>query len=513
MIKNYIKIAWRNLSRNKGFAITNLLGLTIGITCTIFIFLWVSDELTYDQFNTNYKTIYQVIANRDFKNSIFTDYNMVFPLAKSLENSDPQIKNAVMSSYPSPQLFIYGQTKLKKNLVTVGGRYFDMFTCQFIKGNPATALNEPNSIVLTESAAKSFFGNADPINKVLKADNKLAKVTAVIADMPGNSTRQFECITAFNDSDPQVQRAMTEWQNSSYMVYLQTATNPNIAQLEKTINKVMVDHNHDKISTYFIAPMTRWHLYSDYKDGKNVGGQIEYVRLFTIIAIIILLIACVNFMNLSTARSEKRAKEVGIRKTLGSGKKQLILQFFFESMMLSLAAFILSIVAVFLLMPAFNNMVTKQLHLNLADPVFWLGASVIILFTGVMAGSYPALYLSSFNPVKVLKGTFAAGKSAVLPRRMLVIGQFVISIFLIAATLIIYKQIQHVKDRELGYNSNNLIMLSSTQATDKSYAAIKHDMLKSGLVKEVTRTSSPITEIWWRSPSPSYQGMPTDSKI
>jgi putative ABC transport system permease protein len=513
MIKNYIKIAWRNLSRNKGFAITNLLGLTIGMTCTIFIFLWVNDELTYDKFNTNYKTIYQVIANRDFKNNIFTDNNMVFPLAKSLETGYPQIKNAVMSSYASAQQFVYGATKLKKQLVFVGGRYFDMFTCKFIKGSPSAALAEPNSLVLTESAAKSFFGNADPINKVLKADGRLMKVTAIIADMPGNSTRQFDCITGYNYSDPQVQGAMKEWQNSSYMVYIQTVPNPNIAQLEKSINKVMFDHNHDKISTYFTVPMNRWHLYSDYKDGKNTGGQIEYVRLFTIIAIIILLIACVNFMNLSTARSEKRAKEVGIRKTLGSDKRQLVLQFFFESMMLTLAAFIFSVTAVFLLMPSFNSLVNKQLYLNLADPLFWIGSVIIILFTGIMAGSYPALYLSSFNPVKVLKGTFAAGKSAVLPRRILVIGQFVISIFLIAATLIIYKQIQHVKDRNLGYDTNNLIMMPSTQATDKNYAAIKNDMLKSGLIKEVTRTSSPITDIWWRSPSPSWHGMPTDAKI
>jgi len=388
-----------------------------------------------------------------------------------------------------------------------------MFTCKFIKGNPKTALTEPNSLVLTESTAKSLFGGSDAINKLIKINDQLLKVTAIIADMPGNSSRQFEALSAYNPSDPQVQNAMKEWQNSSYSVYIETVPNPNTADIEKAINKVMFDHNHDKISTYFTVPMNRWHLYSDYKDGKNTGGQIEYVRLFTIIAIIILLIACVNFMNLSTARSEKRAKEVGIRKTLGSDKRQLVLQFFSESMMLSLAAFIFSVIAVFLLMSSFNSLVGKQLHLNLADPLFWIGSLIIILFTGIMAGSYPALYLSSFNPVKVLKGTFAAGKSAVLPRRILVVGQFVISIFLIAATLIIYKQIQHVKDRNLGYNANNLIMMPSTPATDKNYASIKNEMLKSGLIKEVTRTSSPITDIWWRSPSPSWQGMPTDAKI
>jgi len=514
MIKNYIKIAFRNHTRNRGFAIINLLGLTIGITCTIFIFLWVNDELTYDKFNTNYNNIYQIMANRDFQNNIFTDPNMVFPLEKALETGYPQIKNVVMSSYSSPQLFVFGDTKLKKNLVTVGGRYFDMFTCKFIKGNPATALAEPNTIVLTQAAAKAFFGSADPINKVLKINNdQQVKVTAIIADIPGNSTRQFDCVNAYNFFDAQSKSSMNVWTNSSWSVYIQTVASPNIPQLEKAITNVMFQHNHDKISTYFTFPMSKWHLYSDFKDGKNIAGQIEYVRLFTIIAIIILLTACVNFMNLSTARSEKRAKEVGIRKTLGSDKKKLVLQFFFESMILVLMAFVFSIVAVYFLLPSFNLLVNKQLNLNIADPVFWIGSLVIIVFTGAVAGSYPALYLSSFNPVKVLKGTFQVGKSAVLPRRILVVGQFVISILLISATIIVYKQIEHVKNRDLGYNPNNLIMFPSTLSTDKSYGAIKDELLKSGLIKAVVRTSSPITQIQWRSPAPAWDGMPADAQI
>jgi putative ABC transport system permease protein len=514
MIQNYIKIAWRNLTRNKGFAITNLLGLTIGITCTIFIFLWVNDELTFDKSNVNYKNIYHVIANRDFKNNIFTDPNMVFPLSKALENGNPQIKNSVMTSYPQTQMLIYGDKKLNKQVMNVNGRFFDMFTCKFIKGNSASAISEPNSIVLTQSTAKAFFGNSDPINKVFKLDSTHnLKVTALIADLPNNSTIQFDGIVPFNMTDPSSVNSMKEWRNSSYMVYLELTPTANVSQVGKYVTDLMFQHNHDKISSYFLFPMTKWHLFSDFKDGKNVGGMIEYVRMFTIIAVIILLIACVNFMNLSTARSEKRAKEVGIRKTLGSDKKQLIIQFFSESIMLTLAAFALSIIVVLLLMPSFNSLVQKQLNLNLGDSLFWIGSLVIILFTGVIAGSYPALYLSSFNPVEVLKGTFSAGKSAVVPRRILVIGQFVISILLISATIIIYEQIQHVKNRDIGYNKANLIELQSTDATNKNYTAIKNDLLKSGLITSVTRTSSPITEIWWRSPSPKWDGMPTDVNI
>ena len=513
MIQNYIKIAWRNLSRNRGFSITNLLGLTIGITCTMFIFLWVKDELTFDKFNADYNSIYQVMANRDFKNNIFTDQNMVFPLQKALATGYPQIKNAVMTSYPQSQVFTYGGTKLKKDLVLIGGRYFDMFTCKFLKGNAANALAEPNTVVLTQSTAKAFFGNANPINKALKTGDQLLKVTAIIADLPGNSSQQFDCIAAYNFSDPQTNKQMSQWVNSSWMVYIQTIPGTDMPKLEKAITKVMFEHNNDHISTYFTFPMAQWHLYSDFKDGKNAGGQIEYVKLFTIIAIIILLIACVNFMNMSTARSEKRAKEVGIRKTLGSDKKRLVLQFFFESMMLVLTAFIFSIVAVCLLLPSFNLLVKKQLELDFSDPGFWIGSFIVIIFTGIVAGSYPALYLSSFNPVKVLKGTFMAGKSAVLPRRILVIGQFVTSILLISATIIVYKQIEHVKSRDLGYKPDNLIMVPSNQATDKNYAAIKEELLKSGLIKAVVRTSSPITATSWRAQAPSWDGMPSGTQL
>ena len=242
--------------------------------------------------------------------------------------------------------------------------------------------------------------------------------------------------------------------------------------VEKSINDIKYQHDEGdkKISTYFAFPMNKWRLQSEFKDGKNTGGMIEYVRLFSIIAIIILLIACVNFMNLSTARSEKRAREVGVRKTLGSGKRQLIFQFFSESIILASIAFVLSVLAVFLLLPFFNDLVDKHLSLDIAQPIFWVGAIALIIFTGIVAGSYPALYLSSFNPVKVLKGTFLAGKKSALPRHILVVGQFAISILLISATIIIYQQIQHIKNRDIGYDPDNLIMVpASAGYTKKLY--------------------------------------------
>ncbi|MBX2950928.1 MAG: ABC transporter permease [Leadbetterella sp.] len=514
MIRNYFKIAWRNLLRDKGFSLINLLGLTIGITCTILISLWVQDELAYNKFHKNYDTIYQVIANRDFNNQVFTDRSMVLPLAAELERSSPLIKHAAVTTHPQPRVLTHDNVKLKKEGYTVSEHYFDLFPWEFIKGNAATALKEPNSIVLTASAAKAFFGIQDPINKVLRFDNdRDVKVTGVLKDIPGNSTFQFDWLTPFNYNDPHTKRSMNEWVNSSWNVFIQTVPNADTAMLNKSITQLKRSHGNDDISSYFVFPMSRWRLYSDFNQGINTGGMIEYVRLFSMVAVIILLIACINFMNLSTARSEKRAKEVGIRKTLGSGKKQLILQFFLESMILTLIAFVLAVATVVLLLPSFNLLINKHISLNVSGPIFWLGAVGIILFTGLVAGSYPALYLSSFNPVRVLKGSFAAGKRTILPRHVLVVSQFVISILLISATIIVYRQIEHVKDRDMGYNPDNLIMIPSTPDTDKSFAVIKQELLATRMISNVTRTSSPITEVWWNTGAPDYDGKPADAQI
>jgi len=514
MFKSYFKIAWRNLFRNKGFSITNILGLTIGISCTILILLWVHDELTYDTFQPNYKNVYQVIANRDFNNQIFTDRSMVLPLANELEHSSAQIKHAVVTTHPQQRVLTKGTDKLKKDGLFVSEHYFDVFPSKFIKGSAGSALKDPNSIILTASAAKTFFGKEDPINKVLRFDNTQdVKVVAIVEDMPANSSFKFDWLMPFNYNDEDTKRAMNEWQSSSWDVYIQTTPNADTSMLNKSITKIKRAHGKDEISSYFIFPMSHWHLYSDFDNGVNIGGMIEYVRLFSIIAVIILLIACINFMNLSTARSEKRAKEVGIRKTLGSQKKQLILQFFFESLILTVIAFVFAIIAVLFLLPSFNLLVDKQLSLNVSEPMFWLTAFGIIVFTGFIAGSYPALYLSSFNPVRVLKGTFISGKRTVLPRHVLVVSQFVISILLISATIIVYQQIQHVKDRDKGYDPANLIMIPSTPDTDKNYGVIKQELLSTGMISSVTRTSSPITEVWWNTGSPDYDGKPANSQI
>ncbi len=516
MLKNYFKIAWRNLSRNKGFSAANILGLTTGMVCTMLILLWVQDELSYNKFHSSYKNIYTVYANRRFNNDILTDNTMVFPLARAIEKEIPQVKYAVALSSQQAIVISYGNTKLKKLGYSVTDHFFNIFSWKFIKGNASTALSDPATIVFTESAAKSLFGNADPIDKVVKVDNQYnAKVVAIVADVPGNSSLQFDYIRPFDYSDPYIKEVSGNWVNSSWDVYIQVMPGTDMQRIDKKITEIKLAHDEGdkKVSTYFTFPMSRWHLYDDFKDGKNVGGKIEYVKMFTLIAIIILLIACVNFMNLSTARSEKRAKEVGVRKTLGSGKKQLILQFFTESIMLAFVAFAISVVVVYLLLPSFSILVNKHMVFDITQPVFWFGAISIIIFTGVVAGSYPALYLSSFSPVKVLKGTFLTGKSTVIPRHILVVLQFSISILLISSTIIVYQEIQHIKDRDMGYDPNNLISIPATADTQKNYAVIKQELLKTGMINSVTRSLSPITDIWWRCPAPDWEGKPAGAQL
>jgi putative ABC transport system permease protein len=510
MIRNYFKTAWRNLARNKGFAFTNLLGLTIGISCTMLILLWVQDELSWNKFQRNYSTTYKVYANRNFNGEISTDESIAIPLAKGLEQNYAGIKNAAFTSFQEEHILAIGDKKMRRSGYRVSEHFFNIFSWNFIRGNAAEAISNPNAVVLTETTARALFGDEDPVNKVIRLDNTFdIKVSAVVADVPHASSLRFDFITPFNADAA----SMNDWVNSYTNLYVQTDEKISEATLGKNITDLVRKNSEDRITVYFAHPMSKWRLYSDFSGGKNTGGMIEYVRLFSVIALVILVIACVNFMNLSTARSEKRAKEVGIRKTLGSGRKELMLQFFFESIILASVAFMLSVLLIYLVLPAFNTLVDKQLTLKIDDPLFASAALSIIIFTGLLAGSYPAIYLSSFNPVKVLKGSFLPGKAALMPRKLLVIGQFVISILLITSTIVVYQQIQYVKNRDLGYRPDNLIQMRSSPETDKNFTAILQELKRTGMVESATRTSAPMTDIYNYTPAPDYEGKPEGNMI
>ncbi|MBL0883175.1 MAG: FtsX-like permease family protein, partial [Chitinophagaceae bacterium] len=366
--------------------------------------------------------------------------------------------------------------------------------------------------------AMALFDSKNVLGKNITQNNNRARVvTAVIKDVPAASTLQFDAIIPFNMSADWIQNAMTDWVNCNNRVYFKVKDGVVIPQLEKKMIQLIKDNtgseNPNTRGNIIMHPMSKWRLYGEFRDGKNTGGRIQYVNLFTWIAVIILLIACVNFMNLSTARSEKRAREVGIRKTLGSDKSQLLIQFIAESMIMSTLAFLFAALTVYLCLPSFNNLLDQEISIPFGNMNLWLSAAAIILFTGIIAGSYPAFYLSSMKPIKVLKGVFTPGKNALLPRKILVTAQFTVSIVLISATLVIYQQIKFVQSRDLGYSTDNLIMTNSSEDLDNNYIVYKNSLLQTGFVESVNRTTAPISSIFGFTSGVRWTGAPADPNL
>jgi putative ABC transport system permease protein len=518
MFSTYIKLAWRNLVKHTVFSFINIAGLTIGMACTLLILVWVYNERSWDSNNKHYDTIYHVMCNRDFNGEINTGQDMMYPLPKAAKANFPEIEHAAIVSFGETTLFTSGDKRLNKTTLTVSPEFFDIFSYEPLQGDLSSAVKDADAVILTESTARALFGNVNVINQPVEINNhRTAYVKAVIKDAPRNSTLQFEGIIPFNPSSPDIIKSETEWVNCGNRVFFQTHSGTNIPALASKVMKLVREHTEGENPTtrgsIVLHPMSKWRLYGDFSNGVNTGGRIEYVNLFTWIAVIILIIACVNFMNLSTARSEKRAKEVGIRKTLGSERKQLLYQFISESLLLSLLAFVFAAAIVSAVVPTFSQLLKEDLVIPFNQPITWAVVAAMILVTGLVAGSYPAFYLSGFNPIKVLKGTFLPGKQALLPRKILVTFQFIASIILISATVVIYKQLQYVKDRDLGYDQDNLVMVNSTPATDKNFEALKNDLFQTGLVSSVNRTSSPITDIYMSTSGIRWAGAPPSSNL
>ncbi|HEY1018303.1 MAG TPA: ABC transporter permease [Sediminibacterium sp.] len=500
MLKNHLIVAWRNLLRNKSFSVINLAGLTIGMAATMLILLWVYTEKSWDKQYKKYHSTYHVMSNRNFNGEINTGPDMMFPLARTAKASLPEVENAAVVSFPNRIIFTVGDKILTKNTLNTTTDFFNIFSFDFVEGD-ASAIQDPDALIFTESTAKAFFGNTPAVGKTVKVNNdRNAIVKAVVKDIPASSTIQFEALIPFNPSSKSVQAAEQEWVNCGDRVFITTRAGTNIASLEQKMLQLIKTNTKGENPTtkgsLILHPMEKWRLYEEFKDGKNTGGRIQYVSLFIWIALIILAIACVNFMNLSTARSEKRAKEVGIRKTLGSGRAQLLIQFITESLLLSITAAILAMGLVYVLLPLFSQLLNQPIRIPYQEPALWLILTGITVITGLLAGSYPAFYLSGFQPVKVLKGSFLPARGVLLPRKILVTAQFIVSIVLVSATMIIYQQLQFVKKRDLGYSPNNLLTINGSPATDKSFEAIRNDLMQTGMVAAVNRTSSPPTNIF-----------------
>jgi ABC-type antimicrobial peptide transport system permease subunit len=511
MLKNYFKIAWRNMAKSKGYSALNILGLAIGMAVAILIGLWVQHEISYDSFHANKEHVGIIMKKTLFNNEKGTQSGVMLPLYDELKTNYPDVKYATRLDWGNDHSLIVGEKKLSKTGHFADPDFLRMFSFPLVEGNISDALKDPYSIVLTQSLATAIFDGRDAMGKTIKVDNKhLVKVSGVLKDVPGNSTLQFDFLMPYElnvITDDFVKGAKTQWKNNFLQTFVQLNDGVSMKAFSGKIENLARVKSNDKTqATLFVHPMKKWHLYDDFKDWVNVGGLIQYVQLFALIGLLVLIIACINFMNLSTARSEKRAREVGIRKAIGSRRRQLIIQFLTESLVTAFIAFILSLVIVKINLPFLSEVGFKNVVLNVSSIPLLATLLAGCLFTGILAGSYPALYLSKFNAVKVLKGTYQAGKAANLPRKILVVTQFTFSIALIIGTVIIFQQIRFAKGRSLGYNPNNLLSFSLSDDLLKNYEPMKHDLLETGYVEAVTRSSSPMTGVYNQWDDFSWEG-------
>jgi putative ABC transport system permease protein len=499
MFRNYILVTLRNLRKNSTYSFINIAGLSIGITCSLLILLWVFDELSYDRFMPKANRVYQVWVNSSFDGKVSSWNSLPLPTYQALKSENSNIVNTTATDWGGDHLFTVGDTRVRKRAYYAGEEFLTMFEFPLIAGNAAQVLSDPYTVVITESTAKALFGNDEPIGKLVKLDNKTElKVSGVLKDIPSNSTFQFDCLIPWKlyETNDWVKRNTSNWGNYSFQVYIELNSPDSKEIVTSKIKDLLTRHGETDIPhELFIHPLTDWRLHSQFENGKVSGGMIEYVNMFSIIAVFVLVIACINFMNLSTARSERRAREVGIRKSVGSSRKEIIFQFMGESIFISFVAFAIAVLLAQVLLPFYNQLVDKHLSINYGQPMFWIFAFALIAFTGIVSGSYPAFYLSSFQPVKVLKGKVTVGKSASTPRKVLVTLQFGFSILLIIGTLVIYEQIQLIRNRDLGYSQQNLISVEYTTEIGQNFKALKEELLNSGVVSSVTRSNSSITQI------------------
>lgn len=514
MIKNYFKIAWRNLWKNKGYSALNIGGLAIGMAAAMLILLWIQNEVSFDMFHSKRDRLYMAGSQLNLDGGRNTMLITPKPLGPALKAEFPEVADISRYSDMGNILMTVGDRKLKGRGVFVDSAFLQMFDLRLIKGDKNLALVNPTDIVVTQSLARRLFGTEDVLGKTVRLDTaELANVTGVLEDMPGNTRfRQTEFFLPWTYMEKKG-RSDDQWGDNTVTTYVELLPGTSINDINAKIRDITIRHSDGNQDTeVFLHALPNWWLYTKFVNGKMAGGRIDMVQAFLFIGGFVLLIACINFMNLSTARSEKRAKEVGIRKVAGAYRRSLIGQFLCESILIAFVGGVLALFTVWLCLPAFSELVDRKFAIDFASPTFWLSFFGFILLTGTLAGSYPAFFLSSFQPVKVLKGTFKKVNATFNPRKLLVATQFTVAIALVVCTLIIQRQVEYGKERENGYDQNNLIYLFEEGAIAKNSTLIKHELLSSGVAESVTRTSSPLTEGWSSSWGFGWQGKRPDDK-
>jgi putative ABC transport system permease protein len=510
MFKNYFKIAWRNLIKNKLHSTINIIGLATGMGVALLVGLWIWDEISFDSYFRNHKRLAQVMANQTNDGETYTGKTVAMPLGDALRTKYAQdFKHVALTSYGGDYLLTAGDKRIARKGMWVQPDFVHMFTLTMLRGS-RNALNDPSSVLLSQSLAKAIFDEADPLNKVIRIDNKFdLKVAGVYEDLPHNTSfYNVQLFLPWEHPENGLNKQKS-WDNHCGQLFVQLNDQADFEKATAKIKQVPTPFIKAYKEEIMLHPVDKLHLYSEFKNAKAVGGRIEFVWLFGIIGVFVLLLACINFMNLSTARSSTRAREVGIRKTVGSLRGQLIGQFLSESLVVSFLSLLLAMLLVQLSLPFFNGLADKQIHTMWSNWVFWALVIGFTLFTGLVAGSYPAFYLSAFKPIKVLKGVIQAGRLASLPRKVLVVVQFSVSVTLIIGTIIVFRQIEFAKDRPVGYNRDGLIAVNmNTPQLREHYDAINNDLMLTGVVEHMARSSHSATyfpnnnSLDWRGKDP-----------
>jgi putative ABC transport system permease protein len=500
MFRNYLAVAWRNLWKNKSFSAINILGLALGITCSLLILLWVKDEYKVDAFHKNGDRLYSVYQNVRFDGKIESGHYTPGPMPDEMKRVLPEVMHATGFAWNSWNTFAAGEKIMKLEGNAAGADFFTMFSYPLLEGNAATALNTPTSLAISRTMANNFFGSPkEAIGKTLRFENyRDLQVTAVFEDIPLNSSHRFKYLLNWHFFLERNEWAKN-WGNNGPFTYLLLRPDANAAKLEARIKKFLDKYVTEQPPGFKMEiGLQRYddlYLHSQIKEGKITGGRIEYVRLFSVVAIFILLIACINFMNLTTARSVKRAKEIGVRKVVGAIRAVLVRQFIGEALLITFIATIIAIVLMVILLPVFNSVTTKNISLPLNEPYFYISLLAILLLTGFVSGSYPALLLSSFNPVSVLKGKLKLGSGAAWFRKGLVVFQFVLSITLITGMIVITRQVNYMQNVNLGFNKQNLIFLPIEGDLITKYKVFKEEAMRLPGISGVTQMSSRPTHI------------------
>lgn len=494
MIQNYLKIAYRNLMRHKVFSLINISGLALGMTCSILILLWVKDELSVDRFHADLDNLYRVMETQKYPGSDnFTTEATPALLAEALEAEMPEVKHAVRSTtWPWQQLFAYGDKSLKVNGRYTDPEFFEVFTFPLLHGDAKSVLAQPRSVVISETVARQFFNSPEEaMGKLFRINESQSyKVTGVMQDVPKNSTMQFDYVMPVEDwINSPGNEWLQEWGNNALRTFLQLQPGTDIAAFNEKVKPFIQNYHEESTTEVFVQPVADMYLYNDFREGKD--GFIERVRLFSVVAVFILVIACINFMNLATARSSKRAKEVGVRKAIGASKGSLVRQFMVESVLMAFLALFVAVNLAGILLPDFNDLTGKYISLDFTDPTLVLLLLGVALLTGVLSGSYPAFFLSSFDPAKVLKGTVKVGSRVAGVREGLVVFQFILSALLIISTLVAYLQLNYIRTKNIGLDRENLVYVPLEGALRDRYDVVKRELQNTPGVLNVTASDQP----------------------